>query len=265
MYRFIHDANEVEDFANLIWNKNRKQGEVFFMSLSARNKYLTEEERLEIKLPGQEMFERKIVRSPERLLSSVHRYESEDGSYLTKYGNIIPQKCMVVYANINPTNVIKAFSEIQQTMNNYFVELTSHGINSNSDKIKETLERMTNMDRVFLNAYQTNVGTRNWIDVDMDSKNDFILSFIQEKMKASKVKYATIETRGGYHILLDKETVKFNFNLVIEEAQKKLIDIGDNGECIVNTNNMVPLPGTIQAGFKVRFIRDRYTNDILGV
>jgi hypothetical protein len=67
MYRFVHDEKDINDFSNIIWNKNRKQGEVFFMSLSARGKYLSKEERLEIGLSGQEMFERKIVRYPDRL------------------------------------------------------------------------------------------------------------------------------------------------------------------------------------------------------
>jgi hypothetical protein len=163
---------------------------------------------------------------------------------------------MVIYANINPSNVIKAFSEIQKTMNDYFVELTTHGIYSNSEKIKETLERMTNLDRAFLNAYQTNVGTRNWIDVDIDSKNFDVVSYIHRMMDENKVIYTTIETRGGYHVLLYKETIKFNFNLIIEKAQKILLEHGEETECIVNVNNMVPIPGTLQAGFPVKFVRN---------
>jgi hypothetical protein len=251
-YSFIHSEEDIKKFSSLIWGEDSSEEDIFFISLSARNKYLTEEQRKLLNLGRTEMFERKLIHEPDRLLKTIKRYESTEGSYLTKNSLPIPEKAIVVYANINPCSTLHAYREIQDKMMEYILELASP--NQNYEKRKETLKRLSKFDAIMLNAFQRSRSRKAWIDIDIDSKNQELLDFMVSEFKKAKLSFEILSTRSGYHILIRTRSIKCNYTEIVTKGQEVLRALeGDVGEVVINTNQMVPVPGTFQADHKVVF------------
>lgn len=275
MYKLINDVDEVKKFFDEVVPP-LTNSEMYFVSLSARNKYLTEEERRELALGRTEMFERRVIRerSFERFLRTLRKFETNDGSYLTKNGSNIPNKSIIVYFNINPTDVLKAYKEFNQVMNEYMYELAHCA--AEGRKTDDIMKRIRKQDTLLMNCFQKNRGTKHYLDVDFDVPKDYFDAVVKpfiDELRENGVKVVVIDTRGGYHILLKRDTIKFNFNDVIYKANEKFaleymkrndVKLGENGyidlpketghEIILNKNAMVPVPGTLQGGYPVRIL-----------
>lgn len=262
-YNLIHDEKELKKFFdNIIPDLNRN--EVYFLSLSARNKYLSSEEREHFGLGRTEMFERTIVREKNwsKFLRKIVRFQVVEGAYLTKKDLPIPEKSIIVYFNINPTNVLKAYNEFLGTMNEYFMEL---GLNaSKSGDIDNVGKRISKMDVLLMNCLQRNRGTKHYIDVDFDipKNQDWILNKFLNNLKENNVTYYVIDTKSGYHVLLKKSTIQYNFAEVVKSLENEANEFRlgkmiseQHWEIAVNKNEMIPLPGTYQGGYPVRIIK----------
>lgn len=255
MYKLIYSEEELKKYFDLVM-KPLISTEVFFVSLSARNKYLTEEERRELLLGRTEMFERKLVRYYDwnRFLRTIRKFETNEGSYTTKNNSNIPQKCIVCYININPSDTLKAYKEFNEEMNKYMYEISSNSIKGHD--IDNIINRIKKMDHLLETCYQKSVGTKYWVDVDFDiPKEHFsLVQLFQKELNENNVKSIVIETKSGFHVLLDKSTINYNFTKTIidinEVASRQLEDF----EIVLNKNSMIPLPGTIQAGHEVKIL-----------
>ncbi len=262
-YNLIHDEKELKHFFDEVMPP-LTSNEVYFFSLSARNKYLSLEEREHFGLGRTEMFERTIVREKDwnKFLKKIVRYQTVEGGYLTKKNLPIPEKSIVVYFNINPTNVLKAYNEFLGTMNEYFMEL---GLNaSKSGDIDNVSKRINKMDVLLMNCLQRNRGTKHYIDVDFDipKNQDWILNKFLNNLKENNVTYYVIDTKSGFHVLLKRDTIKYNFTEVVKnlEQEANTFRLGkmiseQHWEIAVNKNGMIPLPGTYQGGHPVRIIK----------
>ena len=166
MYNLINDEEEVKKFFDKVVPP-LKNNEVYFVSLSARNKYLTAEEREELNLGRTEMFEKRVIRNDsfERFLRTLRKFETNEGSYLTKNGSNIPNKSIIVYFNINPSDVLKAYKEHNHTMNEYMFEL-AHCASEKRDT-ENIMKRIRKMDDLLTTCFQKNTGTKHYIDVDL--------------------------------------------------------------------------------------------------
>ncbi len=259
MYKLIYDVDELKLFyENILLPLNK--GEVYFVSLSARTKYLSEGDRKKLNLGRTEMFERRIIRyrNWDRLLRTLRKFEVNEGAYLTKNNSIIPANIITCYININPSNSLKAYKKYSQTMIDYLFEL-SICLGKGQD-IENIYNRINKQDVLLMNCYQQSRGIKWWIDIDIDipKKYYYILRGIRRDIKVDDI---LIETRSGYHLLLRK---KYNFNKFNKEINPIIItkllnyEIGkvckENFEIHINKNEMIPVPGMMQAGFPVKII-----------
>lgn len=249
--------------------------EVYFLSLSSRNKYLTEEEKKVYELGRNEMFAKTIVRDStwERFIRAIRRLECDERGYTTKNDMPIPQKSLVCYININPSNTIKALNEFNKITNEYMFELANTAIGGKDQE--NILNRINKIDNNLMTCYQTATGTKYWIDFDLDvSKawkpyNDPTITQWLEAKGITKGHYYWIATKSGYHLLLDKQKIKFNpFQLVELLTNRYANDFIEYtlkycpeqypGACkfeiIKNDNAMIPMPGTFQGEYPVRII-----------
>lgn len=241
----IYDSIQVKKFINLF--PPLEQHEVLFVSLSARNTYLTEDERRHYNLGRSEMFGRRLIRNNddyERILTSL---VDSLPSFRTRNGQVMPEKSLVVYANINPSSGVKALKQFNDITNGVVMqEVESYG--------KYQHNNWKKLDTLLMNCYQRAQSKKVFVDIDCDTKDIKIINEMLDVFKENLVKYYVIVTKSGYHVLIDKSTIKFNYTGIVQEAHRKIIDKYGEGEIIVNTNAMVPVPGTLQAGFQVRFI-----------
>jgi Zn-finger protein len=75
--------------------------------------------------------------------------------------------------------------------------------------------------------------------------------YLKKVLDDEKVEsYNIIETRGGYHILINKLEFKKNKNLY-KNLDAKLMDT--NLCTKVTSHGLAPIPGTLQYGFPVKF------------
>lgn len=275
MYKIIADEKELKWYYENILHP-LENNEVYFVSLSARNKYLTAKEREDLQLGRTEMFARKIISIDkwEVFLRSIKSFEINEGGYTTKNNSNIPEKSMVCYFNINPSCSIKAYNMFNKTMNDYMFELAYCSIH---DRAKENILKRINKQRTLLmNCYQKSRGTKHWLDLDFDVPEYFNApKLMKDFLNALKIEYYWVETKSGYHLLIDIDSLskmKVNPQNICQEGLIRLFRAttekqrgstpkyeGKNTividskkyEIIINKNAMIPLPGTYQAGHKV--------------
>lgn len=245
----IYSEEEIKKFYSNVLPP-LSNSEVYFVSLSARNKYLTQEERVLLNLGRTEMFERRIVRNNDynKFIRTIKKFEVKDGSYTTKNNSIIPDKCIICYININPSNTLKALNEFNKTINEYYLEISICA--SEGRDPTNILSRINKCDTLLMNCFQRNRGKKHYIDVDFDTKNALALIAFTDELTSKEVEHHIIETKSGFHVLLKSDTITYNFTKKLNELNNESVD----GEIVVNKNGMVPLPGTLQGGYKVKLI-----------
>lgn len=274
MHKIIHSEEELKWFYDNIVPK-LEDSEAHFVSLSARNKYLTKEEQVSLALGRTEMFERRIIRKNNwrRFLRTIRKFEVNEKAYVTKNDSLIPSKAMVCYFNINPSDVLKAYRDFNKVVNEYMYELAQCAVTKH--RMDNILQRIGKMPTTLMNAYQKATGTRYWIDFDFDIDKDFLpyIQKIVEEIKNHEGTAYIVDTKSGFHLLVSKDT-KFsgNFNpktivdIGMESAKQDFynknphanyVSLNDHLESIEimhNKNAMIPLPGTWQAGHPVTVI-----------
>lgn len=249
MFNLVHSVSEIEKFHSFL--HPLKVGEAYFVSMSARDKYLTAEEREHFSLGRSEMFGRKIVKEPSfaDYLRVIRSMEVNDGGYTTRNGLSIPHKCAVIYANINASCGVKSLKEFNQKMNDLMIETITN---------RDAIKHYASLDTILMNCFQRNTGTKSLVDIDFDIKKDSdghcLLGMFIKHLKNNFVTYKVIETIGGFHVLLKRDTIKFNYHEVLNSLDKTAKGLYNKAEIVKNPNNMVPLPGCYQAGFPVHFI-----------
>jgi hypothetical protein len=252
MNNLIVDKEHFDKFINIL--PDLQKDENYFLSLAARNKYLSTEEREKYQLGRTEMFGRLLARSKEDFTLKMKDLAVKLESRKTNNGSSIPNKAVVVYANINPTSMIKAYEMFMNEMNKeiysaFYAEQKNKGANYESIKFA---------DRVFMNCCQKARSRRVYIDIDMDTKDKNIFEeFISFIDLAMGIDYHIIETHGGYHFLIKCDTIseKFNFYNCVYDANLKAEQLPEPKEVIINKNQMVPIAGTKQSDFLVKVIK----------
>jgi hypothetical protein len=157
----------------------------------------------------------------------------------------IPPCTMVWYASVEPRDEHAAFQAT--TLN-----LVEQSFQLNKTKLVKapTKEWYRQVDQ---HATQ-----RRWLDVDIDDKS-LLEPFLQAIAPVQPA--LTIESRGGYHLLLDTRDAQ------VKQLQTKLYTqiIKDDQFCVgegkkrkqlveLKKNPRVPIPGTYQGGFPVKLI-----------
>jgi hypothetical protein len=253
--KLIYNEEVVKNFVEN-YLPDLEQGEVYFTSLSARNKYLTTEEREEYSLCKTEMFERKLVRRKEKFLPVLRRYECDEMAYVTRNGKPIPEKAIVCYLNINPSSAVKAASEVMAKIQEDALMV----VNSQSHA-DQTIRGLEKLDIKVMNAFQRNKGTRHFIDIDFDIPDseesyDLFQECVQ-KLIEKELKFFVVQTKGGFHVVVHKSSIKFNYTFLLEAMEYEFQCLvsseeeKDKIEVFQNKNEMIPVPGTYQGGFEV--------------
>ena len=240
----IHDEDQINRFLSIL--SPLKPNEVYCLSMYARGKYLEEDEKIILK-NQREKINHKIFKPND---SYVNLVKSMQGVFFSKKGEQIPNKCIVFYAFINPSSVLKALRKFN-------VELTNKIFDFHLNEKSDT--NFIDFDSKLMSYYQQEKSNRTFIDIDFDIPPEgyYILEKFVEKLVEKNVVFYTIQTKNGYHVLLKKESLSFNYISLVNEADLYAkIRFGTAVEVIINNAGSVPLPGTIQAGFNVHFVDD---------
>lgn len=224
-YSFIYDEEEVKFFFDNIL-PDLAPTEVYFLSLSARNKYLTQEEREKYDLGRTEMFSKTIVRERDwfKFLRKIRRMECHKDGYLTRTGYSIPEKCIICYVNINPSNILTALHNFKIILGEYEMELASLLLSNRRDTAN-IVKRLKGLDNNYYSCLQNNRGTKYWIDIDIDTKDGALYNkkSVLDFLESKKLKnYWWIDTKSGYHLLIKRSELTFNPEEIVCFLYKEL-------------------------------------------
>lgn len=257
--KIIHDEKELKWFFDNVMPP-LKETEVYFISLSARNKYLTEEERKHYELGRTEMFEKSIIRRKEwdRFIRLIRKFECDTRGYTTKNHMPIPAKSLVCYLNVNPSDSFKALSNFQGLIHEYYTEMSALLTQPNRNT-ENFFNRINKIDNNLMTMYQQATGTRHYMDIDFDfeEKQPHIIEPITDYLKDKGIEeHYWIDTKSGYHLLINRNQLKFNPNDIIKFCFKQIGEESKDGvkEITLNKNEMIPLPGTYQGQYPVKVL-----------
>lgn len=278
MYRFIHNETAIIDFFVLL--RALESDEAYFTAASVRTKYLTKDEKKELGARDN-MFARKLVKnnSMESFLRVIRSYEAADGSYTTVTNNDLPSKALVLYANINPSSGRKArrrfnkavieLDEKVEAFSDKLIEIADALITGNGDAEKlrkiyyqigseraKTKEGYRRLDSEMLSAYQASQGEQTLLDIDFDVPEagfEFVQK-VYDEFKKNNVEVFVIDTKSGYHMLVRRDEINFNYNKIVNQVDKHVKEIFGHAEVVMNKGGLVPIPGTIQGDYNVKFV-----------
>lgn len=242
----IKSECELREFINLLYDLERD--EVFFVSLSARNKYLDADERIKYALSRSEMFSREFIykRDYDSFKYVLEILKAALSYRRTGTGELYPEKAMIVYFNLNPTSTIKAYMEFQKEMNKEIAEYINDVAHGNNVDVRH--KRFKNAVSILKSEFQKHPSRKIFLDVDFDTKNTNYLTLYTDFLQKNNIRFFVINTKSGYHVVLKKDTIPKGLNIYskITELDKQLKTVEPDKEIVLNKNLMVPLPGTMQ-------------------
>ncbi len=245
-YSLVYDTGRVLEFFENVMPKTNK-GEAHMVSLLARKKYIPEDNADLRKDLKDSAIGSTIIKpigdagiTPLRYLRALRRFNVPIDCYVTKRTEMsIPEVCLSLYTTINPRSLDKGIAQGLSTC----LEDNLHG-RLNSSKVISTLE----------SSVQKSVSKKHYIDIDIDTKDRKTVQDMSDYLNEHK--YHVVETRGGYHFLVDiKEAEKSNSKSWYTNLQgecQRHIDAKNNALVEFKPDTLCPIPGTLQGGFKVR-------------
>jgi hypothetical protein len=249
-YKFVADVDEIRFF----WDyalAPLKRNEVYFVSLSARNKKLQEEERQYYQVSRSEMFAKQQIRhdSFKEFLKHIYRFEVNKDAYITKGGVHYPEKTLVCYVNICPIDAYKAMKDQIHYLTEVLGGLSDSALKGSQNGVEDGFYKVRKSFDTCQSLFARNFGTKTWLDFDVDgdliTRQAFeIRDLIYREVNCDKGDVMIIQTGGGYHFFVRKAA----FHINPDYLRAAVISRFSVTEVIHNKNEMCALPGTYMYG-----------------
>lgn len=235
-YEIIKDEKILKDFIK--WLPDLLDDETYYVCLFARSKYANLGEVKHINTDKAQL--KRFTTAKHRLFDKLRQLECPIGAYKQKE-NVVPQEALAVYINPNPRShriaTRKGLIRLANLMGN---ECKNYNVHQEiMSEIQQSKSRMLHIDFDFdLDKYE--------YDAD-----DILRNILDTKINKNAIN--VLETRGGYHFLVDvnkveKEFQKTWYNEIKRIQQAYSSDYEGHGDC------MIPVPGCYQGGFIPKFI-----------
>lgn len=226
-YQVITNPDALVDFiADL---PELSSDERYYVSLLARNKYCKDIKH--IATDKIQLFKTAVPK--EYLYETFMKMEVPIGAYRVK-GVEVPQEALATYIHINPRSLTKAMGKVGLAVTEALI--------SNS-KLNIELEVMSQISKAR--------SRKIYSLFDLDSK-DMTTEMLRHKLNqiVGYKAYRILETRGGYHILIEPKYVEDQLKSTWHSQLIKFPGIDRNiNSHGIQTENMIPVPGTYQGGF----------------
>ena len=170
MNKLIYDEKIIEEFVKIL--PDATPLEQYFLSLSSRQKYLTQEERDYYGVIRAEMFAQTMCNTKDKIIKSIKKMETNEEAFLTRKGFPIPSKTLVCYINLFCCSTMKAIKEFNSIMNNNLMQLTNNAINKLPTESQ--MKSINKAQKTLIDCYQRAIGTNKFIDIDFDIPKNFI-------------------------------------------------------------------------------------------
>jgi hypothetical protein len=215
-YKIIQDKAEFEKFIN--WLPDLAENERYYLFLVARKKYCDS-------IPNNNLALNRFLCRKEDLFNKVLQLECPIGAYKTKDGLDVPQESLALYISVNPRCLNKGLKAAAK-------QLVDSALYSN---------QVISPEKIALNCVKDSCSRKNYIVFDIDDKNPKLID------KAFNIvgEHPYIETRGGYHLLVDNKNIKESAD--DKTWYKELMQFSDTAG-----DELSPVPGCAQGNFAPR-------------
>ena len=234
-YKLIHDIRELQQFVDFL--PELKKNECYFMILLARKKWNPESG-----IPSTVRLKRESIMDKAHLIRMIQQMECKIGSYTTLDNKPIPQENLGLYIGINPRDQNKAAFE--------FVDACLSRI-KNDENI--------NLRSIANDVVQITVGTKHFIDIDVDIKEnetrEELMEFITQTLGEAIITF--VITSGGFHCLIDRTKItNKNWHQQLQSPKSALNGLKKykSDINIMKGDALMPIPGCNQGKF-VPFIK----------
>jgi hypothetical protein len=238
-YELIIDEEELDKFIEWLPNlkKDNSDNEVFYMCLFARKKYFP---NIISSSNDKTQLRRELV-NKSSIKRELRKWECKLGSYQLKK-DTVPQEALAVYITPNPRSMKHAMFNLTKDMVDFMSKSNiPHNLHQNA-----------------ISAVQRSKSYTYVVDFDIDTKDidlESLKQILPQNSPANDV-WRIIETRGGYHIVVNPKLVekeRQNQGKHLYEKQwyqiiKNVYNVDQAGD------QMVPIVGTFQGGFVPKFI-----------
>ncbi len=222
-YKLIYNETLMQEFLDLLPNEN--EDEIYYLSLFARKKYCPEliwsNDKTQLK---------RLTSKKKDVIKKIKQLEIEYGLYDLN-GRIVPQESLVIYIHPNPRSQKKAARHLMRKLTDIICD-DSKGFNIHQEA---------------LSALQKSKSKGYFIDFDLDIDKSTFDADSMIYTNINKDAVTLIETRGGYHCLIEVARIDDKYKKTFYKSLKQYSDV--EGDCFI------PIPGTIQGGFEVRVVK----------
>lgn len=286
-YKIVADENEMKWFFDHILEPP-EVFETYMVCLSARGKKIPLEEREIYQLGRGEMMRTELIRRKggnwnfDIYKQAPYKYNCHKSAMLTKSGLPYPEKCLVCYAYVNPSDELDCVDDTVVFYDKIKSELVRSYRKNSKDGVDDHLEKLPKIFEHLRSCHASHLSRRIWRDYDFDvdvpkemqdtltkdaAKIFVKIAIIEHANKFyGKGNYAIVDTSGGYHLLVKVSAIKDNPNNFIAAVQctqfahnDELLKgrIGDLCKEVKLTevgSQFLPMPGTLQYGRLVTII-----------
>lgn len=282
-YKIVEDETELKWFFDHVITKPEPY-ETYMVCLSARAKKLDEKERKIYQLGRGEMMRTEIIRRKggnwnfDIWKQALYKYNCDKNAMLTKTGLPYPEKVLVCYCYVNPSDELNCVDDTITFYNAINKELLQSFRKGSKNGVTDHLEKLPKVFEHLRSCHSTNISRRIWRDFDFDLSNygkenrDRIRYSIYDSFnrRFNKGNFVMIETTGGFHVLLKIEALKSNPNEFIKDCildaeydvakDKEGIEaylspkLFDEVKMTEPDSQFVPVPGTLQYGNLVKVV-----------
>lgn len=237
-YQLILSEERLDKFIEWLpdLKKDNYDNEVYYMCLFARKKYF---DGIISSSNDKTQLRRELVKK-HSIKRELRKWECALGTYQLKK-DIVPQEALAVYITPNPRSMRKAmFAFTKDLVDMMYKENVPHNLHQNA-----------------ISAVQRSVGSKTWVDFDIDTK-DVDLQKLSDILPYGT--YKVLETRGGYHILVNSKEATAEIKR-LNEVKDKVYDanwylkLKNSFNVDQSGDNMIPIPGCYQGGFEPKFIQ----------
>ncbi len=252
MISLIHDEDAISRFQEICKSslgQTSMKLPALIVNLSFRLKYFDDPRLTQ---SHNNFFIRRLFINNSDLISLIRRLEVAEGVYTheLKDKSRIPMDPagLSVYMTLNPRSQLKSLLGLTNSLS---LQMADDHLYSNAK-----------LDSQFLTFLHKSPQTKVFVDIDIDTKDHKFISKVLKDTPDLKNHEFAIETRGGYHLIFKPNLIPKEFWKFVKSEENKFTKKSRDGTELrqsyfdIRSDVTLPIPGTIQGGFAVRFVDD---------